>query len=86
MYCLTIEENGQEPRQLFFYSRELAENKKEDLILSELNTWIHCQEKDIEFGQIQIEILEALLRSFIKANLSHCNYDVTISKISFVDE
>jgi hypothetical protein len=64
MYCLTILDKNYEGR-LFFYSKELATQRQEKLLLKELNRWV-SEDNQIQMGQIDVKTLQILVSSFIK--------------------
>ena len=68
MYCLTILDKHHEG-QLFFYSKELALQRQEKLLLKELNRWV-AEDDHIQPGQIDVKILQILVSSFIKRNFT----------------
>lgn len=87
IWCVTEEEGNVPSRQFYFYRRELAVKKQEELLLAELNSWIHHSQDNIIMGEINIPAIESLINSFFKLDEeSNLCYDVTLSKIYVQDE
>ncbi len=66
MYCIQIKDGKQDIRQLFYHSEELANKRKEQLIIDYLDNFLYFEEAKIQVGEVKMHILELLLRSLIK--------------------
>lgn len=66
MYCIQIKDGKQDIRQLFYHSEELANKRKEQLIIDYLDHFLYFEEAKIQVGEVKLNILELLLRSLIK--------------------
>ena len=89
MYCITIEE-GNEYRQLFYYSKEKAVLKIRKLLEYEINNYVD-EGYEMHFNEhISILYLETILKTFCKCKFADdyddYKYEVTISKIAFEDD
>ena len=100
MYCVQINEGKKDIKQLFYYSKDLAKNKQEELILDYLDSFLYFEEEKIQVGEVKLHILELLLRSLIKkqfkfnhsiendvdAYYENHKFEVSIFLLSFEDE
>ena len=88
MYCITIEE-GNDYRQLFYYSKDNANLKMRELLEDEINKYVdYCDE--MMFDQhISIRYMQIILNTFVqckfKEEYDDYKYEVTISKMNFED-
>ncbi len=99
MYCLSILD-GEDTRQLFYYSHKLALRKQKDLVLDELNSWSH---KDNEISDdVSLANLEKMLKTLITRNYRESDhadsyddnddyydknkFEVYLNKIEFQDD
>ncbi len=88
MYSMTVID-GEEIELFYFYSKVAAEQKQEELLVEELNTWIYYGDPTIKVGDIKVEILQSLLNSFTKRHYNDNipnQYVVNLDKLEFVDE
>ncbi len=89
MYCITIEE-GNDYRQLFYYSKEKAVLKIKQLLEDEINKYVD-EGYEMHFdANISILYLETILKTFCQCKFGDdyddYKYEVTISKITFEDD
>ena len=101
MYCISIEEGGQDLCQLFYKSKESAEKKIKQLLINKLNDVMYFEEEKINIDElIKVKIIESLIRSFIKLKYDYVKdeendvdeyyqnhkYEVSLTKVVFEDE
>ena len=100
MYCIQIKDGKQYIKQLFYYSEELANKRKEQLIIDQLDNFLYFEEEKIQVGEVKLHILESILRSLIKRQYKFNNnieidvdeyyenhkFEVSIFLLSFEDE
>ena len=94
MWAITIED-GNEQRQLFYFSEEKARDRIKELLITQINKLIlDCGENpiflDVDLDYISCFDLQSMLSVMIKLENGDVHYDefkyeVTISKISFED-
>ena len=85
MYSVTVIDS-EEIELFYFYSKIAAEQKQEELLVAELNTWIYYHEREVNVGDIKVEILQSLLNSFIKRDNEEKKYIVNLDRLVFQDE
>ena len=89
MFCITIEE-GNDYRQLFYYSKEKAVLKIRKLLEDEINKYVD-EGYEMHFDEhIPTRYLETILKTFCQCKFGDDEYDdykyeVTISKMNFED-
>ena len=90
MYCITIEE-GNDYRVLFYYSKEKAVLKIRQLLEDEINKYVD-EGDEMRFDEhMPTRYLETILKTMCQCKFGEDDYDdykyeVTISKINFLDE
>lgn len=100
MYCIQIKDGKQDIKQLFYHNEELANKRKEQLIIDQLDNFLYFEEEKIQVGEVKLHILESILRSLIKRQYKFNNniendvdeyyvnhkFEVSIFLLSFEDE
>lgn len=100
MYCIQVKDGKQNIKQLFYHSEELANKRKEQLIIDKLGDFLYFEEEKIQVGEVKLNILESILRSLIKKQYKfnssiendvdeyyeNHKFEVSIFLLSFEDE